>query len=148
MLPESIIRTGGDLAFSLAAYPNKTWGTAESSAPPSFGAGSSALTVNVPYPIVRIGSGTRRSTVNVDAQRMIDGAGDYTITGTSSDSGITVEPLSGQFGADGSASVDVAITVAQSVPEDYYLVYSDHRGRRKLCQEVNRFRRRAEAGPD
>ena len=44
-LPESIIRTGGEIKFSLAAYPNKVWGTAESSAPPSFGAGSSAVTV-------------------------------------------------------------------------------------------------------
>jgi len=41
-LPESIIRTGGDLTFSLSVIPNPVWGTAESSAPPSFGAGSSA----------------------------------------------------------------------------------------------------------
>ena len=41
-LPESIIRTGGDLTFSLSVIPNTVWGTAESSAPPSFGAGSSA----------------------------------------------------------------------------------------------------------
>ena len=37
-LPESIIRTGGDLAFWLSATPNMVWGTAESSAPPSFSA--------------------------------------------------------------------------------------------------------------
>ena len=41
-LPASIIRTGGDATFSLSAVPNTVWGTAESSAPPSFGAGSSA----------------------------------------------------------------------------------------------------------
>jgi predicted alpha-1,2-mannosidase len=40
-LPDSIIRAGGDVAFSLSAVPNMVWGTAESSAPPSFGAGSS-----------------------------------------------------------------------------------------------------------
>ena len=55
------------------------------------------------------------------SQRMIDGAGDYTVTGTSSDSRITVAPASGHFAADGSAAVDVVIT-AQSVPEGYYLV--------------------------
>jgi predicted alpha-1,2-mannosidase len=38
-LPDSIIRTGGDLSFSLASVPNTRWGTTESSAPPSFGAG-------------------------------------------------------------------------------------------------------------
>jgi putative alpha-1,2-mannosidase len=41
-LPEPIIRTGGDVAFSLSAMPNTAWGTADSSAPPSFGAGSAA----------------------------------------------------------------------------------------------------------
>jgi predicted alpha-1,2-mannosidase len=41
-LAESIIRTGGDLTYSLAPIPNPAWGTAESSAPPSFGADSSA----------------------------------------------------------------------------------------------------------
>jgi putative alpha-1,2-mannosidase len=40
-LPDSIIRTGGDLTFSLSTIPNRRWGTAESSAPPSFGAGGS-----------------------------------------------------------------------------------------------------------
>jgi putative alpha-1,2-mannosidase len=41
-LPESIIRTGGEVAFALSAVPDPVWGTAESSAPPSFGAGSAA----------------------------------------------------------------------------------------------------------
>ncbi len=120
-LPESIIRTGGYLAFSLSARPDKAWGTAESSAPPSFGAGSSAVTVNLPRPVVTIAPGST-ATVKLDAQRMIDGAGDYTVTGTSFASGITVAPASGRFAADGSAAVNVAITVAQSVPEEYYLV--------------------------
>jgi hypothetical protein len=120
-LPESIIRTGGHLAFSLSVHPDEAWGTAESSAPPSFGAGSSAVTVNISSPIVTIAPGST-ATVKLDAQRMIDGAGDYTVTGTSFDSGITVAPASGQFAADGSTSVNVAITVAQSVPEEYYLV--------------------------
>jgi hypothetical protein len=79
------------------------------------------VTVNVARPIVTIAPG-HAGTVKVDAQRMIDGAGGYTITGTASDGGITSTPASGQFASDGSASVDVAITVAQSVPEGYYVV--------------------------
>jgi predicted alpha-1,2-mannosidase len=119
-LPESIIRTGGQLAYSLSAHPNESWGTPETSAPPSFGAGSSAVTVNVPRPIVTVAP---RSTVTVhlDAQRMIDGAGDYTVTGAAFDSGITVTPASGHFATHGSAAVDVAIAT-QSVPDEYYLV--------------------------
>ena len=80
------------------------------------------MTVNVSRPIVTIAPG-RDGTVRLDAQRMIDGAGGYTITGMSSDSGITVAPVSGQFGSDGSAAVHVTIKLAQSVPEEYYLVY-------------------------
>lgn len=120
-LPESIIRTGGTLAFSLAAYPDKHWGTAEADAPPSFGAGSSAVAVNVDQPVVTIAPGHTGS-ITLDAQRMTDGADGYAVTGTSSDAGIGVKSASGRFAADGSASVTVPITVAQSVPEDYYLV--------------------------
>jgi hypothetical protein len=121
-LPESITRTGGTLEFSLAAYPDKTWAVAESSAPPSFGAGVSALTTNVSQPVVTIAPG-RAGSVTLDAQRMTEGKGGYTITGESSDVGITVAPTSGGFKSDGSATVAVPITVAQSVPEEYYLVY-------------------------
>lgn len=35
-LPQAIIRTGGDVAFSVSATPNMLWGITESSAPPSF----------------------------------------------------------------------------------------------------------------
>ena len=121
-LPESIIRTGGDLTFSLAAYPDKVWGTDESCAPPSFGTGSSAVAVNVSSPVVTIAPGSTGN-VTLDAQRMIEGTGGYTISGTSSDIGITVAPTSGQFAPGGSTTVTVAITVAQSVPQEYYLVY-------------------------
>jgi putative alpha-1,2-mannosidase len=37
-LPESVLTGGVGLAFSLSSKPNKSWGTAASSAPPSFGA--------------------------------------------------------------------------------------------------------------
>ncbi|WP_156746597.1 hypothetical protein, partial [Mycobacterium sp. E1715] len=42
--------------------------------------------------------------------------------GAASDRGITVTPTAGQFSADGSATVDVPIAVARSVPEEYYMV--------------------------
>ena len=121
-IPESLIQTGGDLKFSLSAYPNKVWGTAESSAPPSFGAGSSTVTANISLPVVMIAPGAT-ATVKVDAQRMIDGAGGYSISGMSPANGITAAPVSGQFASDGSAAVTVRITVAQAVSEGYYFVY-------------------------
>jgi putative alpha-1,2-mannosidase len=119
-LPDSIIRTGGDLAYSLGAHPNEQWGTAEPAAPPSFGAGSSTVTVNVTEPVVTLAPGTSAA-VKLDLQRMIDGAGDYTVTATPSDSRISVAPASGHFGGDGSAAVNLVVK-AQSPPEGYYMV--------------------------
>jgi predicted alpha-1,2-mannosidase len=118
-LPESIIHAGGDLAFSLSPRPNKAWATGDSSAPPSFGAGSSTVTLNVSPAVVKIAPG---GTVNVTVavQRMIDGPGGYTITGASDTQGIKAGKVSGQFAADGSASATVAIKVAQSVTNGYY----------------------------
>ena len=54
---------------------------------------------------------------------MVGDAGGYTVTGTATDIGITVAPATGQFSDDGSATIDVPITVARSVPEEYYLVF-------------------------
>ncbi|QUR66330.1 GH92 family glycosyl hydrolase [Mycobacterium spongiae] len=121
-LPGSIVHTGADLVFSLADKPNKDWGTAPSAAPPSFGVGSTAVTMNIAFPIVEIAPGAT-GTVTVDAQRMIEGVSDYTITGASSGAGITAEPIHGQFDRDGSATVPVAITAARSVPVGYYPMY-------------------------
>ena len=118
-LPKSIIRSGGELAFSLSSKPNKVWGTAESSAPPSFGAGSLAVTVNVSPAVVAMDAGTSTN-VTVNVQRMIDGPRDYTITGTVYSEGISTAPVSGKLAADGSATSTVAIKVAQSVRDGYY----------------------------
>jgi hypothetical protein len=53
---------------------------------------------------------------------MIGTTDGYTVTATASDVGITVAPKAGQFSSDGSASIDVPITVARSVSQEYYLV--------------------------
>jgi predicted alpha-1,2-mannosidase len=118
-LPESITQTGGELAFALSGNPNQGWGTAESSAPPSFGAGSLGVTVNVSPAIVAIAPGSTR-TVTVNAQRMINGPGGYSIYATSYSDGITAASESGRLAADGSATAKVAIRVAESVSHGYY----------------------------
>lgn len=120
-LPESIVRTGGALAYSLSAQPNKDWGSAESSAPPSFGSGSAVLTVNVSPAVVGIAPGASR-TVIVDAQRMINSPGDYTITATPFSEDINVAPVSGQFAADGSTHQTVTVAVDPSMLDGYYPV--------------------------
>jgi predicted alpha-1,2-mannosidase len=117
-LPDSIIATGGDLAFSLSPRPYKSWGARDSSAPPSWGAGSSTVTVNISPGVVHIAPGGRVD-VTVAVQRMIDGPGGYTITG-SADKGIKAGKASGQFDGDGAAMATIDVKVAQSVTDGYY----------------------------
>jgi predicted alpha-1,2-mannosidase len=118
-LPPSVVESGGEMAFSLSSKPNKSWGTAASSAPPSFGAGSLAVTVNVSPSVVAVDAGTSTD-VTVNVQRMVDGPGDYTISGPSHRAGITARSVLGKFGDDGSSAATVAIKVAQSVRDGYY----------------------------
>jgi len=118
-LPDFVVRDGGEVAFSLSSKPNKKWGTAESSAPPSFGAGSLAVTVNVSPAVVAMDAGTDTN-VTVNVQRMMDGPSDYEITGKSSDGGISVGKATGKFDSDGSGTSTVSIKVADSVRDGYY----------------------------
>src|SRR5271156_3992567 len=120
-LPESIVRDGGELAFSLSAKPNKVWGTASSSAPPSFGAGSLALTVNVSPAVVAMDAGTDTD-ITVKVQRMVDGPGDYTISGKAYEAGVSAASASGKFGDDGSGTSTGTIKVAEPVEDGYYPV--------------------------
>ncbi len=118
-LPESMLAGGGELQFSLASKPNKSWGTASDSAPPSFGAGSLALTVNVSPALVAVDAGTSTD-VTVNVQRMVDGPSDYEISGRSSEAGISVESVTGKFGDDGSGTSTVTVKVEDSVRDGYY----------------------------
>lgn len=116
-LPDSIVRTGGTLAFTLSKKPDDGWGSAESAAPPSFGAGGQTVAVNITPAVATIAPGGS-ATVTLDAQRLTaDGDDDYLITGTSADGGIAVGPVSGRFAGEGSAHQDVGITVDAAVPE-------------------------------
>ena len=118
-LPESILAGGGELAFALSSKPNKSWGTAASSPPPSFGAGSLAVTMNVSPAVVAVDAGTDTD-VAVHVQRMVDGPSDYVISGKSYEAGISVPSVSGKFGDDGSGTSTVTIKVAKSVEDGYY----------------------------
>jgi predicted alpha-1,2-mannosidase len=117
-LPSSLLAVDGELAFSLSVKPNKVRGTAVSSAPPPFGAGSLAVTVNLSPAVVAVDPGTSTD-VTVNVQRMVDGPGDYRITGKSYGEGISVAPVSGKFGTDGSGTSTVTIKVADSVRDGY-----------------------------
>ncbi len=54
---------------------------------------------------------------------MIDDVDGHHLTGASVIAGITAAPISGQFASDGSAAVNLPVTVARSVPDGYYFRY-------------------------
>ncbi len=120
-LPESMLADGGELAFSLASKPNKSWGSAADSAPPSFGAGSLAVTMNVSPSVVATDAGTDTE-VTVSVQRMIDGPDEYEVSGRASEKGISVESVSGKFDGGGAGTSTVTVTVAKAVRDGYYPV--------------------------
>ena len=89
------------------------------SAPPSFGAGSVPVTVNVSPSVVAMDAGTDTE-VTVNVQRMVDGPSEYEIIGKSFEAGISAESVSGKFGDDGSGTSTVTVKVAESVRDGYY----------------------------
>ena len=119
-LPESLLAGGGELAFSLASKPNKSWGTAADFGAAVVRCGESGG--DDERVAVCRGDGCRDGStdVTVNVQRMVDGPDDYEITGKSSETGISVESVSGKFGDDGSGTSTVTIKVAESVRDGYY----------------------------
>ena len=77
------------------------------------------MSVNVSPAVVAMDAGTSTD-VTVNVQRMVDGPGDYEISGTSSERGISVESVEGKFGDDGSGTSTVTVKVAESVRDGYF----------------------------
>lgn len=135
-LPESIVTTGGNVSFSLSATPEPTWGTAESSAPPSFGEGSSAVTMNASPAVVSATPGSRGS-VTVDVQRMEAEVTDYSISASSPQPGVTAGTISGTLDGQGFSSKLISVQVAPLVPDGYYpLTLTVSAGERTRTQTV------------
>jgi predicted alpha-1,2-mannosidase len=122
------------LDFTLAASPNKSWGTAAGDAPPSFGAGPvhfppstrAALTLNPGQ--VRIQPGTS-ATVSVTADNTLGTSPAAVSWHASAPSGLTVTPSSGAISvaAGTSASVPVTIAARPGMTTGYYQVAFDGR---------------------
>jgi hypothetical protein len=75
--------------------------------------------MNVSPSIVTMDAGTD-SEVTVNVQRMVDGPGDYEVSGKSSEAGISAESVSGKFGDDGSGTSTLTVKVADTVRDGYY----------------------------
>ena len=122
-LPTTVIDHGAAVAISLRGQPDTTWGTAESSAPPSFGADGTAATVSLARRFVDAAPGGT-GTVVVDIQRMApDAAEGFSVSPVSYEEGITAATVTGRFDQHGTAHPELTVAVRDSVLPGSYLLY-------------------------
>ncbi|MBP2476844.1 putative alpha-1,2-mannosidase [Crossiella equi] len=116
-LPESFVERGGTVEFALQSTPNTTWGGKPENAPPSFREGETGqrgLVSPGRQVIAPGGSGT----VTVSGQDF-SGKGAKIRWSAQPPNGVTLTPASGELvlPTGGTASVDVAVKVAEGQPE-------------------------------
>jgi predicted alpha-1,2-mannosidase len=119
-----------ELDFTLSSSPDKSWGTAASDAPPSFGAGPvhfppsthAALDLNPGQVQLSPGSST---TLSAEADNTLGTSGPATVTWTATaQQGLSVTPATATVTAPagGTAQTTVTISAASSLATGYYQV--------------------------
>ncbi|MFD7920909.1 GH92 family glycosyl hydrolase [Streptomyces sp. NPDC059740] len=122
-LPESFVREGGRLDYTLSTSPDRSWGSAAKDAPPSFRQGEQPyLTGTGPGRVkVQPGKGTETATVDVTSLRR---AGTTVHWKADAPEGVTVSPSSGEFAVPGAghASTKVTVSAAAGTKAGFYHV--------------------------
>jgi predicted alpha-1,2-mannosidase len=122
-LPESFVQRGGLLEYTLSTTPNTTWGSAPSSAPPSWREGEQPIRHEQPY-FVTVGpdgltvAPDGSLTASITAKRLYDGtpAVTYSITGADA---LKFTPATGSVPVDGTPA-EFAISPAPGSPPGFY----------------------------
>jgi predicted alpha-1,2-mannosidase len=122
-VPGSILRSGGNLTFTLSAHPDTHWGAAAGNAPPSFSAGRlPAVGESSPAGAVTVAAG-QPTTVQVGIDRA--GSSGAAVEWTASGTGLVVSPAAGRFGAVAACTAGAgpteAVTVTGANPGTYDL---------------------------
>ncbi|WP_329123743.1 GH92 family glycosyl hydrolase [Streptomyces sp. NBC_01465] len=123
-LPQSVVRGGGRLDFTLSTTPDTHWATSAQAAPPSYRTGEHPFLVSATPNQSTVVPGGAGADITVDAQRL--GGRDHSLTVTAE----VPKELSGsarskQLKLDartGSGSVAFTVTAAAGTPEGYYEV--------------------------
>jgi hypothetical protein len=122
-LPESFVRTGGTLAFTMADTPDTSWGASPADAPPSFRDGETPYRAAINPTRVQIESGGAPATATLTVQSISAGAGTASWVATPPP-GITVTPASGPVDvpATGAGSVSLTVSAAAGTADGSYRV--------------------------
>ncbi|MFD5073448.1 GH92 family glycosyl hydrolase [Streptomyces sp. NPDC058371] len=129
-LPQSAVRKGGRLDFTLSATPDKTWATGAKAAPPSYQEGEHAFLANVSPSQATVDRG-KSATLTVDAQRL--GGKDRTLKVTAqAPDGLTLDAGRKTLTIDkrsGSGSVEFTATAGSGTADGFYRVPVTVQGR-------------------
>ncbi|MFF0062463.1 GH92 family glycosyl hydrolase [Streptomyces sp. NPDC005279] len=116
-LPASFVTRGGSLDYTLGKEPDRSWGSAADSAPPSFRTGEQPYQIGVGPTTGTIAPGGSL-TVKVAAVQVSSGTGpdvDFKVT---TPAGLTASPASGTVGPNGTA--EIRLTAGEETAEGFY----------------------------
>ncbi|GAA1370551.1 GH92 family glycosyl hydrolase [Streptomyces beijiangensis] len=129
-LPQSVVRNGGRLDFSLSGTPDTHWATSAQAAPPSYRTGEHSFLANATPNQSTVVPGGAGADITVDAQRL--GGHDRSLTVTAqAPKGLELSARSRQLKLDartGSGSTGLTVTAGPGTPEGYYEIPLTVRG--------------------
>ncbi|MFJ7967551.1 GH92 family glycosyl hydrolase [Streptomyces sp. NPDC096324] len=115
-LPASFVREGGTLDYTLSATPDKSWGSAEAAAPPSFRTGEQPYQVGVGPTAATLTPGGSTA-LDIRALALGGGAGPEVRFRVEAPAGVTATPAEGTV-TDGAQRI--ALTAATDAEQGFY----------------------------
>ncbi len=113
-LPESLIRDGGTVAFTMADTPDTTWGTGSADAPPSFRDGEKSYQTAVAPGTLSVAPGGPAGILTLRADRLNAGGKQVRFT-VDAPAGLVANPRTGTMTVDPESGTGIAqVTVAAS----------------------------------
>jgi predicted alpha-1,2-mannosidase len=120
-LPESLIRDGGTVAFTMADTPDKTWGTGTADVPPSFRDGEKGYQTAVSPGTVTVAPAGPAAVLTLRADRLNATATPVKVT-VDAPTGLVVNPRTATMTVDpesGSGTAQLTVTASKSTPLSY-----------------------------
>ncbi|MFF2363509.1 GH92 family glycosyl hydrolase [Streptomyces sp. NPDC058122] len=115
-LPASFVREGGTLDYTLSATPDKSWGSAEAAAPPSFRTGEQPYQVGVGPTAATLAPGGSTA-LDIRALALGGGAGPEVRFRVEAPAGVTATPAEGTV-TDGAQRI--SLTAAADAEQGFY----------------------------
>ncbi|MET7283273.1 GH92 family glycosyl hydrolase [Kribbella sp. NPDC005582] len=120
-LPESFVKHGGTLDFTLGTTANVSWGSKPADAPPSWRTGEIPFQTSTDLSRVVIAPGATSTPVTIKAHRLSGTPQDVTYT-VQTPAGLTASPATGSFRVEQDGSAPITITAAPGTPDGRYPV--------------------------